>query len=148
MKREEIYVGIIIDKISKNDAADEAYIFNTKDAALKWAEDVKISFEEMGCPLNENQIFIQKVNTMIDYLNTPIGTKCPTGPEGPLGNVISFEIPTPKKDPIKNAKKEILGKFAAELICVARKLEKYGFDGMGENEIKYYIQEFIREQGL
>lgn len=48
----------------------------------------------------------------------------------------------------KISKREILGKFTAKLIAYARKLEEYGFDGMGEDEIKYCIQEFSKEQGL
>ena len=127
MKRKEIYVAVIIDTISQNDCGDEAYIFNTKQEALDWAECIKKSMEDMGCPLCENQLFIQKVNTTIDYLNPPAG---PHGPE------------------VKVAQNKILGKFTAQLIAFARKLEKYGFDGMSEDEIKYCIQEFIREQGL
>ena len=69
MKRKEIYVAVIIDTISKNDSGDEAYIFNTKKEALDWAKDIKKSMEDMGCPLCENQLFIQKVDMSIDYLN-------------------------------------------------------------------------------
>ena len=127
MKRKEIYVAVIIDTISQNDCGDEAYIFNTKKEALTWAKGIKKSMEDMGCPLCENQLFIQKVDTTIDYLNPPVG---PHGPE------------------VKVAQNKILGKFTAKLIAYARKLEKYGFNGMGEDEIKYYIQEFIKEQGL
>lgn len=127
MKRKEIYVAVIIDTISQNDANDVAYIFNTKKEALDWAEGIKKSMEDMECPLYENQLFIQKVDTTIDYLNPPVG---PHGPE------------------VKVAQNKILGKFTAKLIAYARKLEKYGFNGMGEDEIKYYIQEFIKEQGL
>ena len=69
MKRKEIYVAVIIDTISQNDCGDEAYIFNTKEEALDWAECIKQSMEDMGCPLCENQLFIQKVDMLIDYLN-------------------------------------------------------------------------------
>ena len=70
MKRKEIYVAVIIDTISQNDSGDDAYIFNTKKEALDWAEYIKQSMEDMGCPLCENQLFIQKVDMSIDYLNT------------------------------------------------------------------------------
>ena len=69
MKRKEIYVAVIIDTISQNNSGDEAYIFNTKKEALDWAEAIKGSMEDMGCPLCENQLFIQKVDMSIDYLN-------------------------------------------------------------------------------
>ena len=69
MKRKEIYVAVIIDTISTKYSVDEAYIFNTKKEALDWAKDIKKSMEDMGCPLGENQLFIQKVDTSIDYLN-------------------------------------------------------------------------------
>ena len=72
MKREKIYVAVIIDTISQNDCGDEAYIFNTKKEAVEWAEDIKKSMEYMGCPLCENQLFIQKVDTSIDYLNLQV----------------------------------------------------------------------------
>ena len=72
MKRKEIYVAAIIDTISEKYSVDEAYIFNTKKAALDWAEDIKKSMEDMGCPLDENQLFIQKVDTSIDYLNPQV----------------------------------------------------------------------------
>ena len=82
MKRKEIYVAVIIDTISQNGCGDLAYIFNTKKEALDWTECIKESMEDMGCPLCENQIFIQKVNQTIDYLNPPIGTICPAGHNG------------------------------------------------------------------
>ena len=69
MTRKEIYVAVIIDTISRKYSVDEAYIFNTKKEALDWAEDIKKSMEDMGCPLGENQLFIQKVDMSIDYLN-------------------------------------------------------------------------------
>ena len=72
MKRKEIYVAVIIDTISKKYSVDEAYIFNTKKEALDWAEGIKKSMEDMGCPLGENQLFIQKVDTSIDYLNPQV----------------------------------------------------------------------------
>ena len=72
MKRKEIYVAVIIDTISQNESVDEAYIFNTKKEALDWAEGIKKSMEDMGCPLSENQLFIQKVDTSIDYLNPQV----------------------------------------------------------------------------
>ena len=68
MKRKEIYVAVIIDTISQNDSSDDAYIFNTKKEALDWAENIKKTMEDMGCPLCENQLFIQKVDMSIDYL--------------------------------------------------------------------------------
>ena len=72
MKRKEIYVAVIIDTISQNESVDEAYIFNTKKEALDWAECIKKSMEDMGCPLCENQLFIQKVDMSIDYLNPQV----------------------------------------------------------------------------
>ena len=69
MKRKEIYVAVIIDAISKNDCGDGACIFNTKKEALDWTECIKEGMEDMGCPLCENQIFIQKVDMSKDYLN-------------------------------------------------------------------------------
>ena len=72
MKRKEIYVAVIIDIISQNDSGDEAYIFNTKKEALDWAKDIKKSMEDMGCPLCENQLFIQKVDMSNDYLNPQV----------------------------------------------------------------------------
>ena len=75
MKRKEIYVAVIIDTISQNDCGDEAYIFNTKKEALDWAKDIKKSMEDMGCPLCENQLFIQKVDMSKDYLNPQVWTK-------------------------------------------------------------------------
>ena len=73
MKRKEIYVAVIIDTIPRKYNCDEAYIFNTKKEALEWAEGIKKDMEDMGCPLYENQLFIQKVNTTIDYLNPLVG---------------------------------------------------------------------------
>ena len=72
MKRKEIYVAVIIDTISQNDVGDEAHIFNTKKEALDWAEYIKQSMEDMGCPLCENQLFIQKVDMSTDYLNPQV----------------------------------------------------------------------------
>ena len=72
MKRKEIYVAVIIDTISQNDSDDDAYIFNTKKEALDWTEYIKKSMEDMGCPLCENQLFIQQVDMSIDYLNPPV----------------------------------------------------------------------------
>ena len=69
MKRKEIYVAVIIDVISKNDCGDEAHIFNTKKEALDWAEGIKKYMEDIKCPLCENQLFIQKLDMSIDYLN-------------------------------------------------------------------------------
>ena len=135
MKREEIYVAVIIDTISRKYNCDEAYIFNTKNEALGWAEDIKKSMEDMGCPLCENQLFIQKVDTTIDYLNPPIGTKCPAGPNGDKS-----KIPN-----IIEAQKYILGKFARELIAFARKQEKdFGEDGISSNFIKEFVENFVR----
>ena len=75
MKRKEIYVTVIIDTISEKYSVDEAYIFNTKKEALDWAKDIKKSMEDMGCPLGENQLFIQKVDMSKDYLNPQVWTK-------------------------------------------------------------------------
>ena len=72
MKRKEIYVAVIIDTISQNESVDEAYIFIIYKEALDWAECIKKSMEDMGCPLCENQLFIQKVDTSIDYLNPQV----------------------------------------------------------------------------
>ena len=72
MKRKEIYVAVIIDTISQKYSVDEAYIFNTKKEALDWAKDIKKSMEDMGCPLCENQLFIQKVDMSKDYLNPQV----------------------------------------------------------------------------
>lgn len=139
MKREEIYVAVIIDTISRKHDCDEAYIFDTKNKALEWAEDIKKSMEDMGCPLCENQLFIQKVDTTIDYLNLPIGTKCPAGPNGNK----------PKIPSIIEAQKYILGKFARELIAFARKEEKdFGEDGISSNFIKEFIENFVRKYNL
>ena len=74
MKRKEIYVAVIIDTISQNDSGDNAYIFNTKKEALDWTTNIKKSMEDMGCPLCENQLFIQKVDMSIDYLNPQVWT--------------------------------------------------------------------------
>ena len=46
--------------------------FNTKKEALDWVEGIKMSMEDMGCPLDENQLFIQKVDMSIDYLNPQV----------------------------------------------------------------------------
>ena len=136
MKREEIYVVVIIDTISRKYDCDEAYIFNTKNAALEWVEDIRKSMEDMGCPLNENQIFIQKVDTTIDYLNPPVGTKCPAGPNGDK----------PKIPSIFEAQKYILGKFVGELIAFARRQEKdFGEDGISSNYIKEFVENFVRK---
>ena len=72
MKRKEIYVAVIIDIISRKYSVDEAYIFNTKKEALDWTECIKQSMEDMGCPLCENQLFIQKVDMSMDYLNPQV----------------------------------------------------------------------------
>ena len=72
MTSKEIYVAVIIDTISQTYSVDEAYIFNTKKEALDWAEDIKKAMEDMGCPLCENQLFIQKVDMAIDYLNPQV----------------------------------------------------------------------------
>ena len=72
MKRKEIYVAVIIDTISHNNCGDDAYIFNTKEDALDWVKFIKESMEDMGCPLCENQLFIQKVDMSIDYLNPQV----------------------------------------------------------------------------
>lgn len=139
MKREEIYVAVIIDTISRKYNCDEAYIFDTKNKALEWAKDIKKSMEDMGCPLCENQLFIQKVDTTIDYLNPPIGTKCPAGPNGNK----------PKIPSIIEAQKYILGKFARELIAFARKQEKdFGEDGISSNFIKEFVENFVRKYNL
>lgn len=139
MKREEIYVAVKIDTISQNDCGDEAYIFNTKKEALDWAECIKKSMEDMGCPLCENQLFIRKVDTTIDYLNPPIGTKCPSGPIGDK----------PKIPSIIEVQKYILGKFARELIAYARKeMEKFGMDGISASEIKEFVENFVRKYHL
>ena len=139
MKREEIYVAVIIDTISQNDCGDEAYIFNTKNEALVWAEGIKKSMEDMECPLCENQLFIQKVDTTIDYLNPPIGTKCPAGPKGDKAKIPS----------IIEVQKYILGKFARELIAYARKeREKFGMDGISASEIKEFVKNFVRKYHL
>ena len=90
MKRKEIYVAVIIDTISQNDCGDNAYIFNTKKEALDWAEYIKKSMKDMGCPLCENQLFIQKVDQIIDYLNPPIGTICPVGKNGEMAKIPSI----------------------------------------------------------
>lgn len=136
MKREEIYVAVIIDTISRKYDCDEAYIFNTKNEALEWAEGIKKSMEDMGCPLCENQLFIQKVDTIIDYLNPPVGTKCPPGHKGDK----------PKIPSIIEAQKYMLGKFARELIAFARKEEKdFGMDGISSNFIKEFIENFVRK---
>ena len=139
MKRKEIYVAVIIDTISKKYDVDESYIFNTKNEALRWAKDIKKSMEDMGCPLCENQLFIQKVDTTIDYLNPPIGTKCPAGPNGDKAKMPS----------IIESQKYILGKFARELIAYARKeMEKFGMDGISANEIKEFVENFVRKYHL
>ena len=139
MKRKEIYVAVIIDTISKKYNVDEAYIFNTKNEALEWAEGIKKSMEDMECPLYENQLFIQKVDTTIDYLNPPIGTKCPAGH---IGN--KARIPS-----IIEVQKYILGKFARELIAYARKeMEKFGMDGISASEIKEFVENFVRKYHL
>ena len=139
MKREEIYVAVIIDTISRKYNCDEAYIFDTKNKALEWAKDIKKSMEDMGCPLCENQLFIQKVDTTIDYLNPPIGTKCPAGPNGNK----------PKIPSIIEEQKYILGKFARELIAFARKQEKdFGEDGISSNFIKEFVENFVRKYNL
>ena len=90
MKRKEIYVAVIIDTISPKYNCDEAYIFNTEKEAVEWAEDIKKSMEDMGCPLCENQLFIQKVDQTIDYLNPPIGTICPVGKNGEMAKIPSI----------------------------------------------------------
>ena len=139
MKREEIYVAVIIDTISRKYDCDEAYIFNTKNKALEWAEDIKKSMEDMGCPLCENQLFIQKVDQTIDYLNPPVGTICPVGHDG-----VKPKIPS-----IIEAQKSMLGKFARELIAYAREVhEKFGEDGISANCIKEFVQKFVRKYHL
>ena len=139
MKREEIYVAVIIDTISRKYDCDEAYIFNTKNEALEWAEGIKKGMEDMGCPLCENQLFIQKVDTAIDYLNPPVGTKCPPGHNGDK----------PKIPSIIEAQKYMLGKFARELIAFARKEEKdFGMDGISASEIKEFVENFVRKYHL
>ena len=139
MKRKEIYVAVIIDTISKKYDVDEAYIFNTKKEALEWAEVIKKDMEDMGCPLCENQLFIQKVDTTIDYLNPPVGTKCPPGHKGDK----------PKIPSIIEAQKYILGKFARELIAFARKNEEvFGKDGISSYFIKEFVENFVRKYNL
>lgn len=139
MKRKEIYVAVVIDTISRKYNCDEAYIFDTKNKALEWAEEIKKSMEDMGCPLCENQLFIQKVDTTIDYLNPTIGTKFPARPNGDK----------PKIPSIIEAQKYILGKFARELIAFARKEEKdFGEDGISSNFIKEFVQNFVRKYNL
>lgn len=139
MKREEIYVAVIIDTISRKYDVDEAYIFDTKKEALEWAEGIKKGMEDMGCPLYENQLFIQKVDTTIDYLNPPVGTKCPAGPTGDK----------PKIPSIIEAQKYMLGKFARELIAFARKEEEdFGEDGISSNFIKEFVENFARKYHL
>ena len=136
MKRKEIYVAVIIDTISKKYDVDEAYIFDTKKDALEWAEGIKKGMEDMGCPLCENQLFIQKVDTTIDYLNPPIGTKCPVGSKGDK----------PKIPSIFEAQKYILGKFVRELIAFTRKQEEdFCEDGISSNFIKEFVENFVRK---
>ena len=139
MKRKEIYVAVFIDTISQKYDVDETYIFDTKKAALEWAEDIKKSMEDMGCPLCENQIFIQKVDTTIDYLNPPVGTKCPAGHDGDKAKIPS----------ILEAQKYIIGKFARELIAFARKDEEdFGMDGISSNSIKEFVENFVRKYNI
>ena len=139
MKREKIFVAVIIDTISRKYNCDEAYIFNTEKEALEWAKDIKRSMEDMGCPLCENQLFIQKVDQTIDYLNSPVGTICPVGNNGDKPKILS----------IIEAQKYILGKFARELIAFARKEEKdFGEDGISSNFIKEFVQNFVRKYNL
>lgn len=139
MKREKIYVAVIIDTISRKYNCDEAYIFNTEKEAVEWAEDIKRSMEDMGCPLCENQLFIQKVDQTIDYLNPPVGTICPVGKNGEM----------PKIPSRIEAQKYILGKFARELIAFARKEEKdFGEDGISSNFIKEFVENFVRKYNL
>ena len=136
MKRNEIYVAVIIDTISQKYNVDEAYIFDTKKEAEEWAEVIKKNMEDMGCPLCENQLFIQKVDTIIDYLNPPVGTKCPAGPKGDK----------PKIPSIFEAQKYILGKFVRELIAAARREEEdFGMDGISSNFIKEFVENFVRK---
>ena len=139
MKREEIYVAVIIDTISRKHDCDEAFIFNTKNKALEWAEDIRKSMEDMGCPLCENQIFIQKVDTTIDYLNPSVCTKCPAGPNGDK----------PKIPSILEAQKYMLGKFVRELIASARREEEdFGMDGISSNFIKEFVENFVRKYNI
>lgn len=134
MKRKEIYVAVIIDTISQKYDVDEAYIFDTKKEAEEWAEGIKKGMEDMGCPLYENQLFIQKVDTIIDYLNPPVGTKCPAGPNGDK----------PKIPSIFEAQKYILGKFVRELIAAARRGEQdFGMDGISSYFIKEFVENFV-----
>ena len=139
MKRKEIYVAVIIDTISQKYDVDKAYIFDTKKEAEEWAEGIKKSMEDMGCPLCENQLFIQKVDTIIDYLNPPVGTKCPAGPKGDK----------PKIPSILEAQKYILGKFVRELIASARREEEdFGMDGISSNFIKEFVENFVRKYNI
>lgn len=81
----------------------------------------------------------KKVYTTIDFLNPPIGTKCPADPNGDKTKISS----------IIEAQKYILGKFARELIAYARKeMEKFGMDGISASEIKEFVENFVRKYHL
>lgn len=138
MERKEIYVAILIDKIAKHDAADYAFLFNTKEDAIEWAEDIKKDYEEIG-DIDNNQLFIQKVDTTIDYLKPPKGTICPVGEPGTRA-----KIPT-----LIECQKDILGKFIGELLAYYRDhVEVFGSDGICRSEIKELVQDFVKKYHL
>lgn len=138
MERKEIYVAILIDKIAKHDAADYAFLFNTKDDAIEWAEDIKKDYEEIG-DIDNNQLYIQKVDTTIDYLKPPKGTICPAGEPGTRAR-----ITTPRE-----CQKYILGKFVGELLAYYRDhVEIFGMDGISKYGIKEVVKDFVAKYNL
>lgn len=142
MERKEIYVAILIDKIAKHDAADYAFLFNTKDDAIAWAENIKKDYEEIG-DIDDNQLYIQlyiqKVDTTIDYLKPPKGTICPAGEPGTRAR-----IPT-----LRECQKYILGKFVGELLAYYRDhVEIFAMDGISKYEIKELVKDFVAKYNL
>ena len=92
MKRNEIWIGVIIDTEEASDAFDDAYIFDSKEKALEWARGCKELEEE---EIKGISIYIGRISTAIDYarINRNCrGTQCPIGPQGIKGVFTNDEV--------------------------------------------------------
>ena len=92
MKRKEIWIGVIIDTEEASDAFDDAYIFNSREEAVKWARECKEIEEE---EIKGFSIYVGRISTAIDYARISgnhRGTKCPIGPQGIKGIFTNDEV--------------------------------------------------------
>ena len=92
MKRKEIWIGVVIDTEEASDAFDDAYIFNSQEEAVEWAQGCK---QEVEDEIKGFSIYIGRISTAIDYARSSKdhrGTKCPIGPQGIKGVFTNDEV--------------------------------------------------------